>query len=112
MKIMPASFIFMLVTALFSASAPTGVPIPPLVKVKKVRHLPPIYVTVPEIPDCVEDGKFPQMVMLPSFTAASQIVPRCHLFDRDEVAWVLNVFHNEWKKEFGDPEGKVFNLEI
>jgi hypothetical protein len=109
-KITTASFIFTLVTVLFSASAPTGAPIPPLVEVKKVRHLPPIYVTVPEIPDCVEGGKFPQMVLLPSFIAASQIVPSCHLFDRDEVAWVLNVFYKEWKKEFGDPDGKVLKM--
>lgn len=110
MKVLPTSLIFLLVTTLFSASAPTGAPIPSLVKIKKVRHLPPIYVTVPEIPDCVEDGKFPQMVLLPSFVAASQIVPSCALYDRDEVAWALNVFYKEWKKEFGDPEGKVIKM--
>ena len=110
MKLLSTSFMFMLVTALFSASVPTSAPTAPAMKVKKVRHLPPIYVTVPEIPDCVEDGKFPQMVLLPSFVAASQIVPSCHLFDRDEVAWTLNVFYKEWKKEFGDPDGKVLKM--
>ena len=111
MKFLSTSLFFLLVTAVFSASVPTSAPVAsPISSYKKVRYLPPIYVTVPEIPDCDENGKFPQMVILPSFHAASQIVPSCQTFDRDEVAWAMNVFYKEWKKEFGDPEGKVFNM--
>jgi hypothetical protein len=109
-KLLPTSLYFLLVTTIFSTSNPTSVsslPAPPMVD---IRHLPPIYIIAPELPDCVEDGKFPQLVLLPSFSAATQIVPSCHLFDRHEVAWTLNVFYRRWKKEFGDPEGKVFKM--
>ena len=107
MKLVPTSLTFLMTTVLFSASVPTSAPIASPNEFKKVRHLPPIYVTVPEIPDCDENGRFPQMVLLPTFDSAAQIVPNCQAFDRDEVAWALSIFYKERVREFGDSEGKV-----
>ena len=74
---------------------------------KKPIELPPIYVTSPEIPGCDPDKKFPQMVLLPQFTEGSQIQHACELYDRDDVAWAVSLFYQEWRTTFKDEDRKV-----
>lgn len=111
MKRFSIGLMVLLMTLLFSATLPDRAPVSSLAaSTKKVRHLPPIYVTIPEIPDCDPLGKFPQMILLPHFMSASQIVPVCHLYDRNEIAWALTLFYRRWEKEFGDPDKKILGM--
>ena len=76
-------------------------------KEKTVQALPPTFITLADIPECDERGMFPQKNPLPWWKHASQLQYSCSVYDKDNVAWVMLIFYELWKDEFGDPEENV-----
>ena len=76
-------------------------------KEKTVQALPPTFITLADIPDCDERGMFPQKNPLPWWKNASQLQYSCNVYDKDNVAWVMLIFYEFWRDEFGDPEENV-----
>jgi len=81
-----------------------------------IRVLPPTFITLKQIDDCVPSAGFPQRVSLPFFSNAVQVQFSCDYYDKDHVAWAMYVFYEEWNRTYGD-EGKAVrhamnNLEI
>ena len=76
-------------------------------KEKTVQALPPTFITLADIPECDESGTFPQKNPLPWWRYATQLQYSCAVYDKDNVAWVMLIFYEFWKDEFGDSDGNV-----
>ena len=59
---------------------------------------------------CNPDKPFPQMVIIPFFENATQVVPNCNLYPKHKTALSLIVFYHHWVKYFGDEDLKVKNM--
>jgi hypothetical protein len=81
-----------------------------------VRILPPTFITLRNIGDCVPGGSFPQRTALPFFSNAVQVQFSCDYYDHDHVAWAMYIFYEEWVNMYGDEDLAVKvslnNLEI
>jgi hypothetical protein len=53
---------------------------------------------------CDPERPFPQMVVLPYFKNASQIVSDCKVYPKHKTALGLMIFYSHWVEEFGDPK--------
>jgi len=73
----------------------------------KVHKIPPVYHILPEYIECNPNGAFPQLVFIPHFKEAAQMVQFCDSYNQNEVAWAMVVFYVKWVEEFGDTEGKI-----
>jgi hypothetical protein len=51
---------------------------------------------------CDPEKPFPQMVIIPFFEQASQVVPNCKTYAKHEVALAFFVFYHKWDEYFGD----------
>ena len=55
-----------------------------------------------EAPRCDPSKPFPQLVTIPYFKRASQLIPRCEIYPNHKVAFALTLFYHNWIEEFGD----------
>lgn len=51
---------------------------------------------------CDPEGEFPQMIIIPFFEEASQIVPNCQTYPKHKTALALFIFYHKWTEYFGD----------
>ncbi len=51
---------------------------------------------------CDPEAEFPQMVILPFFENASQIMPNCDTYPKHKTALAFFVFYHKWVEYFGD----------
>ncbi len=58
---------------------------------------------------CDSEKLFPQMVMIPFFKNATQIVPNCSTYPKHKTALAMMVFYHHWTKWFGDQDLVVKN---
>ena len=56
---------------------------------------------------CDPSRSFPQMIILPFFKNATQIVPNCETYPKHKTALSLMVFYHHWLNNFGDDDLKV-----
>ena len=56
---------------------------------------------------CNPDAAFPQMVILPFFENASQIVTNCQTYPKHQTALAFFVFYHKWTEYFGDRDFAV-----
>ena len=51
---------------------------------------------------CDSDKPFPQMVLIPFFENASQVVPNCRTYPKHQAALAFFIFYHKWTEYFGD----------
>jgi len=56
---------------------------------------------------CNSDRDFPQMILIPYFNQASQIVPNCDTYPVHKTAMALFIFYHQWLEYFGDRDMAV-----
>ena len=56
---------------------------------------------------CDPNKSFPQLVMIPFFEHASQIVPNCQTYPKHKTALALFIFYHKWEEYFGDRDYAV-----
>lgn len=56
---------------------------------------------------CDENRQFPQMIMIPFFEGATQVVPNCETYPKHQTALAMMVFYHHWVKYFGDNDLKI-----
>ena len=59
---------------------------------------------------CKPADGFPQMIMIPFFESATQIVPSCQFYPKHKTALALLVFYHKWHEYFGDDNYAVKDL--
>jgi len=59
---------------------------------------------------CKPSDGFPQMIMIPFFHRATQIVPDCKTYPKHKTALALMVFYHKWQEYFGDDDYAVKEL--
>ncbi len=59
---------------------------------------------------CKPSDGFPQMIMVPFFHRATQIVPDCKTYPKHKTALALMVFYHKWQEYFGDDDYAVKEL--
>ena len=57
---------------------------------------------------CDPMGPFPQMIQIPVFTQAWQIMHSCDQYPQEPTAIAMSMFYMEWHRVFGDPGGRVW----
>ena len=55
---------------------------------------------------CDPERAFPQLILIPFFQAATQVVPDCETYPTHQTTLALLVFYHHWLEHFGD-EGQV-----
>ena len=68
------------------------------------------YKTVYKSSVCDPKKPFPQMVVIPYFENASQIVPNCQTYPKHQTALSLLVFYHQWLEYFEDRNMAVRNM--
>ena len=56
---------------------------------------------------CNPSGRFPQMIMIPFFDKAFQVVPNCKTYPKHQTALAMMVYYHHWLEYFGDDDGSV-----
>ena len=56
---------------------------------------------------CVPDNPMPQMILIPFFDKASQVVPNCDTYPKHMTALAMMVFYHKWDEYFGDSDYAV-----
>lgn len=70
-----------------------------------IRAIPPTFITLAQIPECLPEAPFPQVNPLPYFSKATQIQFSCAVYEKDNVAWAMLIFYENWLETFGgNPE--------
>jgi len=64
---------------------------------------------IPDAWQCKEHGMVPQLVKIPVFENAWQIVESCDEYPAEGTAIAMVFFYYEWRKNFGDPGREVEN---
>ena len=59
---------------------------------------------------CVPEKSFPQMIMIPFFNMATQIVPSCQMYPKYKTSLAMIVFYQHWVYYFGDDDNSVKNM--
>ena len=59
---------------------------------------------------CYPDKEFPQVVLVPFFKHATQVVNDCDVYPNHKVGFSLLIFYHKWVENFGDPDLKVKEL--
>jgi len=60
------------------------------------------YKMVYKVKWCDPNQSFPQMILIPYFNKASQIIPNCETYPVHKTALALFVFYHQWLENFGD----------
>jgi|TARA_Y100000034_G_C6694717_1_gene306066 hypothetical protein len=60
------------------------------------------YKTIHRVRQCEPDKQFPQMVLIPYFKNASQIIPNCDTYPMHQTAFALFIFYHQWLEYFED----------
>lgn len=60
-----------------------------------------------QIPNCNSQELGPQMIRIPGFEIAWQIVPDCFHFSRKKTAIALSIFYHHWVIKFHDPQQRI-----
>ena len=58
---------------------------------------------------CKPDEKFPQIVMIPFFESATQLVEDCKTYPKHKTALAMMIFYHKWQEYFGDSDYSVKN---
>ena len=58
---------------------------------------------------CKENKTFPQMIVVPFFSNATQIVPNCQTYPKHQTSLAMIVFYHHWVRSFGDNDLKIKN---
>ena len=56
---------------------------------------------------CDSEKSFPQMILIPYFKSATQIVPNCETYPKHQTALAMMIFYHHWLENFGDDDLKV-----
>ena len=56
---------------------------------------------------CIPGDPLPQMVLIPFFEEASQIMPNCKTYPKHMTALAMMVFYHKWEEYFGDSDYAV-----
>lgn len=56
---------------------------------------------------CNPKKSFPQMIILPFFKTASQLVPSCDIYPKHQTSLAMIVFYEHWVNNFGDKNDTV-----
>ena len=59
---------------------------------------------------CDSNRSFPQMVIIPFFDTATQIVPNCRTYPKYQTSLAMMVFYQHWVSQFGDEGNYVKNM--
>ena len=59
---------------------------------------------------CDPNKPFPQMIMIPFFRKATQIVPNCNLYEKHKTSLAMMVFYQQWAENIGDDNLSVRNM--
>ena len=59
---------------------------------------------------CDIEASFPQMIFIPFFENATQIVPNCQTYPKYKTALAFFVFYHKWTEYFGDEDFAVRGL--
>ena len=51
---------------------------------------------------CDEYGSFPQMIVIPYFEKATQVVPNCNTYPVNKTAFAMIIFYHQWLEYFED----------
>jgi hypothetical protein len=51
---------------------------------------------------CDSKASFPQMIFIPFFDDASQLVPNCQTYPKHQTALAFFIFYHKWTEYFGD----------
>ncbi len=63
-----------------------------------------------KVSSCNTNDSFPQMIVIPFFKNATQIIPNCETYPKHKTALALMVFYHHWLKWFGDENFIVKNM--
>ena len=53
---------------------------------------------------CNPNKQFPQMILIPYFERASQVIPNCKTYPAHKTALALFIFYHQWLEYFGDDD--------
>ena len=53
------------------------------------------------------DQPLPQMVFIPFFEEATQVVPNCEIYPKHKTALAMMIFYHKWVEYFGDRDFAV-----
>ena len=56
---------------------------------------------------CDPEKPFPQMILIPFFENASQVVPNCQTYPKHQTALAFFIFYHKWTEYFGDRDFTV-----
>lgn len=56
---------------------------------------------------CDPGAPFPQMIFIPFFEEASQVLPNCDIYPKHKTAIALLIFYHKWVEFFGDRDYAV-----
>ncbi len=56
---------------------------------------------------CNPERSFPQMILIPYFNKASQIMPNCETYPVHKTAMAMFIFYHQWLETFGDRDMAV-----
>jgi hypothetical protein len=56
---------------------------------------------------CDAQRPFPQMILIPFFNRATQIVSRCSTYEKHKTSLAMIVFYQQWYEHFGDKNKAV-----
>ena len=56
---------------------------------------------------CNPEKSFPQLIIIPFFEKASQLVPNCQTYPKHQTALAFFVFYHKWTEYFGDGDYAV-----
>ena len=56
---------------------------------------------------CMPDQPLPQMVFIPFFEEATQVVPNCEIYPKHKTALAMMIFYHKWVEYFGDRDFAV-----
>ena len=74
-----------------------------------IRAIPPTFITLDPIAECIPSAPFPQINPLPYFDNGQHVQFSCSVYDKDHVAWSMLIFYELWERKFGDPDGQLMN---
>jgi len=59
---------------------------------------------------CDPKKPFPQMILIPFFESASQIIPNCQTYPKQETALAFFIFYHQWLEYFEDRDMAVRDM--
>ena len=56
---------------------------------------------------CIPDKPLPQIIVIPFFEEATQVVPSCKIYPKHKTALAMMIFYHKWVEYFGDKDFAV-----